>query len=180
VTADIETMAGESSSGLGRGGMRSKLMAAKIATGAGCEVVIGEGKVDHPLAMLEQGARHTRFLAQASPQAARKRWIAGGLQMKGEVTIDAGAAHALADGKSLLPAGVKSVEGSFERGDAVIVRDERGREIARGLVAYGAPDAARIAGRRSAEIEAILGFRGRDEMIHRDDLAIVGESGLPR
>jgi glutamate 5-kinase len=158
--------------------MRSKLIAAKIATGAGCEVLIGKGEIDHPLRMIVKGARHTRFLAQASPQAARKRWIAAGLQIKGAITIDAGAAHALADGKSLLPAGVKAVEGSFERGDAVIVRDERGHEIARGLVAYGARDAARISGRHSGEIETILGFRSRDEMIHRDDLVILGDSGL--
>ncbi len=179
VTSEIEAMAGDSTSGLGRGGMRSKLMAARMATGAGCEVVIGKGRMDHPLAMLDRGERHTRFLAQASPAAARKRWIAGGLQMKGRLTIDAGAVRALADGGSLLPAGVKSVEGKFERGDAVIVRDGDGREVARGLIAYGAADAERICGRRSAEIETILGFRGRDEMIHRDDLVIIGEGDNP-
>ena len=175
ITPAIEAMAGDTSSGVGRGGMRSKLMAAKIATAAGCEVIIAKGKIDHALAALAQGARFTRFAAHASPAAARKRWIAGGLKLKGTLLIDAGAARALAGGKSLLPAGVKEVAGQFERGDAVTVCDANGRELARGLTAYGARDAARIAGRRSAEIEAVLGYRGRDEMIHRDDLVLTGE-----
>lgn len=177
VTAQIESMATDSTSGFGRGGMRSKLMAAKIATAAGCDVVVANGRIDHPLKRLSEGARHTRFRAGASVQAARKRWIAGGLTVSGVLAVDAGAARALAEGKSLLPAGVRTVEGSFERGDAVSVRDTLGREIARGLVAYGASDAARISGRRSAEIESILGYRGRDEMIHRDDLVVIGENG---
>ncbi len=153
VTSEIESMASDASSGFGRGGMRSKLMAAKIATTAGCDVVIANGRVDHPLNRLSEGARHTRFCAGASVQAARKRWIAGGLTVSGVLAVDAGAVRALAEGKSLLPAGVRKVEGNFERGDAVSVRDARGREIARGLVAYGASDAARISGRRSTEIE---------------------------
>ncbi|MGD0191061.1 MAG: glutamate 5-kinase [Rhizomicrobium sp.] len=172
VTPDVEAMAGESVSGVGRGGMRSKLMAAKIAIGAGCEVIIASGRIAHPLSRLAEGARFSRFLAQASPAASRKRWIAGGLQSKGVLSVDAGAVRALAEGKSLLPAGIRSVSGTFERGDAVAVCDEGGREIARGLVAYGARDAQLIAGRRSAEIEAILGYRGRDAMIHRDDLVL--------
>lgn len=178
ITPDVEAMAGGSSSGLGRGGMRSKIAAAKIATASGCEVVIAKGELEHPLAGLSQGARHTRFLAHASPAAARKRWIAGALKMKGTLTIDAGAARALRDGRSLLPAGVTAVEGSFERGDAVVVRDEAGREIAYGLVAYGAADAARVRGRRSAAIEPLLGYRGRDEMIHRDDLVLATRDGV--
>jgi len=177
VTPDIETMASGSSSGFGRGGMRSKLMAAKIATGAGCDVVIANGRIDHPLTRLSEGARHTRFRAAGSVQAARKRWIAGGLKVSGVLAVDGGAARALGEGKSLLPAGVRKVEGSFERGDAVSVRDSGGREIARGLVAYGASDAARICGRRSTDIESILGYRGRDEMIHRDDLVVINENG---
>jgi glutamate 5-kinase len=177
MTPDIEAMAGDSISGVGRGGMRSKLMAAKIATAAGCDVVIAKGRSDHPLAALGDGARHTRFLAQASPTAARKRWIAGGLQTSGILTVDAGAVQALAAGKSLLPAGVKDVAGDFERGDTVIVADANGTEIARGICAYGAADARRILSRRSSEIEALLGYRGRDEMIHRDDLVLLAGSG---
>jgi glutamate 5-kinase len=165
-------MAGESVSGLGRGGMNSKLIAARIATAAGAQVIITRGTVDHPLAALRKGARATRFLAAASPAAARKRWIAGGLRIDGACVVDPGAVHALAQGKSLLPAGVKRVDGTFERGDTIAVRDEDGREIARGLAAYGSAHAARIAGRKSAEIEALLGYRGRDEMIHRDDLVM--------
>jgi glutamate 5-kinase len=172
ITPAIEEMARGSTSGVGRGGMNSKVLAAKIATSAGSEVVIAKGKDHNPLAAIRTGIRYTRFLAGGTPAAARKRWIAGGLQVQGALVIDAGAARALADGKSLLPAGVRAVEGAFERGDAVVVRDAEGRELARGLVAYHATDAQRIAGRRSAEIEAILGYRGRDEMIHRDDLAL--------
>jgi glutamate 5-kinase len=172
ITPEIAAMAGGSNSELGRGGMNSKVMAAKIATAAGAEVVIAKGKNANPLAAIRAGALHTRFPAGGTPAAARKRWIAGGLKVEGALVIDAGAARALADGKSLLPAGVRAVEGTFERGDAVAVRDAEGRELARGLVAYHAADAQRIAGRRSAEIETILGYRGRDEMIHRDDLAL--------
>jgi glutamate 5-kinase len=172
ITSDIEAMAGGSSSGLGRGGMSSKILAAKIATAAGAEVLIARGTNANPLTALRTGARHTCFLASGTPTAARKRWIAGGLKIEGVLVIDAGAARALEDGKSLLPAGVCAVEGTFERGDAVAVRDIEGRELARGLVAYHAADAQRIAGRRSVEIETILGYRGRDEMIHRDDLAL--------
>ncbi|MBI3675896.1 MAG: glutamate 5-kinase [Proteobacteria bacterium] len=175
ITPAIEAMAGASVSGFGSGGMASKLIAAKIATVAGCEVIIAKGKSEHPISAIDTGARHTRFLASTTPSAARKRWIGGGLKPQGKLIIDAGAAKALADGKSLLPAGVKTVEGTFERGDAVLVCNLEGREIARGLAAYGDGHARQIAGRRSAEIEAILGFRGRDEMIHRDDLAITGE-----
>ncbi len=179
ITPEIEAMAGAAVSGVGRGGMTSKVMAARIATAAGALVVIAKGKGAHPLSALRDGARHTRFLANGTPAAARKRWIAGGLKPQGALVIDAGAVHALEDGKSLLPAGVRGIEGSFDRGDAVAVRDVQGREIARGLVAYGATDAQRIAGRRSAEIEAILGYRGRDEMIHRDDLAVIAPNDKP-
>ena len=170
ITPAIEGMAGGSTSGFGRGGMASKIVAARIATQSGCEVVIGLGKSMHPLASL--GAKCTRFLAGGTPSAARKRWIAGVLKPEGALIIDAGAVKALGEGKSLLPAGIRQIDGRFERGDVVAVRDQSGREIARGLVAYRVEDAERIAGRRSAEIEAILGYRGRDEMIHRDDLAM--------
>jgi glutamate 5-kinase len=175
ITPQIEAMAGGSVSGFGRGGMMSKLVAAKIATAAGCDVLIALGKAQHPISALGKGARSTRFRASGTPAAARKRWIAGVLKPEGVLIIDAGAARALGEGKSLLPAGVRQIDGRFERGDAVLVRDQQGREIARGLAAYDAEDAERIAGRRSAEIEAILGYRGRDEMIHRDDLALTGE-----
>jgi glutamate 5-kinase len=174
ITPEIEAMAGESISGVGRGGMASKLIAAKIATGAGANVLIAKGKTDHPLTGLRDGALCTRFHASETPAAARKRWIAGVVKPTGALIIDAGAARALKEGKSLLPAGIRQIDGRFERGDAVIVKDGEGRELARGLAAYGAADAERIAGKRSVEIEAILGYRGRDEMIHRDDLALTG------
>ena len=172
ITPEIESMAGGSISGLGRGGMEAKLIAAKIATAAGCEVIIAKGKVMNPIAAVRSGARATRFSADASPAAAKKRWIAGGLKPQGALFIDDGAASALHQGKSLLPAGIRRIDGRFERGDTVVVYDSGGHEIARGLAAYGAADAERIAGKRSLEIEAILGYRGRDEMIHRDDLAL--------
>lgn len=174
ITPQIEAMAGDTLSGIGRGGMASKLAAAKVATAAGCDVIIAKGTAQHPIAAIRGGARATRIAANGTPAAARKRWIAGVLKPEGTLVIDAGAAKALSEGKSLLPAGVRQIDGRFERGDAVIVKDQSGREIARGLAAYGAGDAERIAGKRSLEIEAILGYRGRDEMIHRDDLALTG------
>jgi glutamate 5-kinase len=176
ITPQIEAMAGESVSGVGRGGMESKLAAAKIATAAGCDVIIARGTSNHPLLAIRRGDRATRFMGNGTPAAARKRWIAGVLKPEGTLIIDAGAARALSEGKSLLPAGIRQIDGRFERGDAVLVKDQAGREIARGLAAYGAGDAERIAGKRSLEIEAILGYRGRDEMIHRDDLALTGNS----
>jgi glutamate 5-kinase len=174
ITPAIESMAGDSISAVGRGGMAAKLAAAKIATAAGCEAIVAPGKTNNPIAAIRNGGRITHFLASETPAAARKRWIAGVLQPQGALVIDAGAVKALGEGRSLLPAGVRQVDGRFERGDAVVVRDGEGREVARGLVAYGASDAERIAGKRSLEIEAILGYRGRDEIIHRDDLALTG------
>jgi glutamate 5-kinase len=175
ITPEIEAMAGGSVSGFGRGGMTSKLIAARIATSAGADVIIAKGKTLHPVAAVRSGARATRFHASMSPAAARKRWIAGVLHPQGVLIIDDGAVRALKAGSSLLPAGIRQIDGRFERGDAVLVRDQGGREIARGLAAYGAGDAERIAGKRSLDIEAILGYRGRDEMIHRDDLALTVE-----
>ena len=172
ITPEIEAMAGESISGVGRGGMASKLIAAKIATNAGCDVVITRGESLNPLETIARGARHTIFRASVSPATARKRWIAGVLKPVGSLVIDDGAVKALGEGKSLLPAGVRQIDGRFERGDAVLVKSKDGREIARGLAAYNATDAERIAGKRTVEIEAILGYRGRDEMIHRDDLIL--------
>jgi len=176
ITPEIEAMAGEAAPGYSSGGMVTKLAAAKIAYGAGCRMAIVDGTGSHPLRAIENGARCTWFLPDQEPLAARKRWISGAINPSGALVVDDGALGALGRGKSLLPAGVTSVEGSFKRGDAVIVRDGAGREIARGLVAYGADEARRIIGRKSSEIEEILGYRGRDEMIHRDDLVMGREN----
>ncbi len=168
----IEAMAGEARPGYSSGGMVTKLAAARIAVGAGCRMAIADGRRLHPLAALAEGARCSWFLSTATPRSARKKWIAGALKPVGSLTVDDGALKALAAGKSLLPAGVVAVEGRFERGDAVRVLDRRGREAGRGLSAYSAADARRIMGHKSREIEALLGYRGRDEMIHRDDLVV--------
>ena len=173
ITPEIETMAGGSASDVGSGGMTTKVLAAKIAVAAGCHMCVAAGREPHPLRRIESGERCTWFLADGSPVAARKQWIAGMLSPAGELAVDAGAAQALRQGKSLLPAGVLRVSGRFDRGDAVVVRDPEGREIARGLCAYSSADAERVCGRRSSELEELLGYRGRDEMIHRDDLVLV-------
>jgi glutamate 5-kinase len=173
ITPDIEAMAGGSASDVGSGGMATKVLAAKIAIAAGCHMCIAAGREVHPLRRIESGARCTWFVADASPVTVRKQWIAGMLKPAGELVVDVGAARALRDGRSLLPAGVTGVKGRFDRGDAVVVLDPDGVEIARGLAAYSSTDAERIRGRRSHELEALLGFRGRDEMIHRDDLVLV-------
>jgi glutamate 5-kinase len=173
ITPAIEAMAGGSASEVGSGGMATKVMAAKIAVSAGCHMCIAAGREMHPLRRIESGARCTWFVAEASPVTVRKQWIAGMLKPAGELLVDEGAAAALRGGKSLLPAGVTQVKGRFDRGDAVVVRDPAGVEIARGLAAYSSTDAERIRGRRSGELEGLLGFRGRDEMIHRDDLVLV-------
>jgi glutamate 5-kinase len=172
ITPEIERMAEGPVSGVSKGGMQSKIAAAKIATSAGAGVVIADGHVLHPLRSIAAAERTTLFVPRVSPAQAKKRWIAGGLSAQGTIIIDPGAERALLSGKSLLPAGVKSVAGHFERGDAVLVRSEDGRELARGLIAYNDEDARRLVGRRTVEIESILGYRGRDEMIHRDDLAL--------
>jgi glutamate 5-kinase len=176
VTSQIEAMAGEAESELSRGGMRTKIEAAKIATTGGTHMMIASGKIDHPLAKIADGGRCTWFLTPASPVTARKRWIAGSLEPKGTLTIDAGAVSALRAGKSLLPAGVIRVDGQFARGDAVVVRGPDTREIGRGLVAYDAEDAEKIKGHSSPDVMTILGISGRAEMIHRDDL-VVGPAG---
>jgi glutamate 5-kinase len=172
LTPEIEAMAGEARPGYSSGGMVTKLGAARIALAAGCRMAIALGKRDNPLLALETDARATWFVPQGSPASARKRWIASTVAPAGSVTVDAGAAAALTKGKSLLPAGVIAVAGEFERGDAIRVLDQAGRELARGLSAYSAADARAIQGRKSAEIEELLGYRGRDELIHRDDLAM--------
>ena len=172
VTPEIEAMAGAAGSGLSRGGMQTKLEAAKIATAAGTHMVIASGRVEHPLSAIEKGARSTWFITTANPVTARKKWIAGSLEPKGTLTIDAGAVTALRRGNSLLPVGVMRIEGDFARGDAVIIRGPDGVEIARGLCAYDAEDAHKIRGRSSSDIDTILGFSGRAEMVHRDDLVV--------
>jgi glutamate 5-kinase len=173
VTPEIEAMAGRSMSDVGSGGMATKILAAKIAVSAGCHMCISAGHHEHPVRRIEEGARATWFVPTANPRAARKQWIAGTLRPAGALVIDEGALRALRGGKSLLPAGVKSATGRFERGDTVSVVTPDGTEVARGIVAYSDSDAARIAGRKSSEIEALLGFIGRVEMIHRDDLVIL-------
>ncbi|ACI91750.1 glutamate 5-kinase [Afipia carboxidovorans OM5] len=172
VTADIEAMAGAAGSELSRGGMRTKIEAAKIATSAGTHMLIASGKIDHPLQAIIDGGPCTWFLTPANPVTARKRWIAGSLEPKGVLVIDAGAVKALDAGRSLLAAGVTRIEGTFARGDAVVVRGPDGHEIGRGLVAYSADNAERIKGKSSAAASKILGLTGRPEMIHRDDLVV--------
>ena len=172
ITPEIEAMGGESVSDMGRGGMTTKIIAARIAVAAGCHFCIAAGAPRHPVRRIEQGGRSTWFRPSASPVAARKQWIAGTLKPAGVLRVDDGAARALSAGKSLLPAGVTAVQGRFERGDTVSVQSADGRELARGIVAYSDSDALRIIGRRSEEIPALLGFAGRDELIHRDDLVL--------
>jgi glutamate 5-kinase len=172
ITPEIEAMAGAAPSELSRGGMQTKIEAAKIATTAGTHMVIGSGRVDHPLRAIASAAPSTWFLTPGNPVTSRKKWIAGSLEPKGTLTIDAGAVAALRRGNSLLPVGVIRVEGQFARGDAVIVRGPDGAEIGRGLVAYDAPDADKVKGRPSSDILLVLGIEGRAEMIHRDDLAL--------
>src|SRR6202008_1837943 len=172
VTSEIEAMAGDAGSELSRGGMRTKVEAARIGTTGGTHMLIASGKIEHPLKTIADGGPCTWFLTPANPVTARKRWIAGSLEPKGTLTIDAGAVAALRAGKSLLPAGVIRVDGQFARGDAVVVRGPDPHEIARGLVAYDAEDADRIKGRSSSDAAHILGISGRVEMIHRDDLVI--------
>jgi len=173
ITPEIEAMAGRSASQVGSGGMAAKIAAARIAMAAGCHMCIAAGVHRNPLRRIEEGADCTWFVPSATPAAARKQWIAGTLRPAGAITIDAGALRALLEGRSLLPAGVTAARGRFDRGDTVSVLAGDGAEIARGIVAYSDVDAARIMGRRSSEIADILGFRGRDEMIHRDDLVLM-------
>jgi glutamate 5-kinase len=172
MTPEIEAMAGTAGTGYASGGMVTKLAAARIATTAGCRMAIVAGIPMHPLAAMEAGSRCTWFQASGTPRGARKNWIASAINPAGTVHLDAGAERALSEGRSLLPAGVTAVTGRFKRGDLVTVHGANGHEIARGLTAYGSEDAALIQGHKSREIEAILGYRGRDELIHRDDLVV--------
>ncbi|MBX9459553.1 MAG: glutamate 5-kinase [Rhizobium sp.] len=172
ITPEIEAMAGGAASELSRGGMRTKIDAGKIATAAGCAMIIASGKVDHPLRAIMDGARHSRFAPSPEPVKGWKTWIAGKLLPAGRLVIDEGAERALLTGKSLLPAGVQSIEGEFSRGDTVAVISHDGREIARGLSGYDAQEARLITGKKSADIEGILGYAGRAAMVHRDDMVM--------
>jgi len=177
ISPEIEAMAGRSASPFGSGGMAAKIAAARIALAAGCHMCIAAGAPRHPLRRIEEGAPCTWFVPTATPATARKQWIAGTLRPAGAITIDAGALRALLEGRSLLPAGVTGARGRFDRGDTVSVLSADGTEVARGIIAYSDGDAARIMGRKSTEIHEILGFRGRDEMIHRDDLVLLRQEG---
>ena len=172
ITPDIEAMAGGAASELSRGGMRTKIDAGKIATSAGCAMIIASGKVEHPLRAIMEGARHSWFAPSARPVTAWKTWIAGKLAPAGRLTIDEGAERALLDGKSLLPAGVRAVEGDFARGDTIAIISFDGREVARGLSSYDGQEARLIAGKKSADIAAVLGYSGRAAMVHRDDMVM--------
>jgi glutamate 5-kinase len=173
ITPEVESMAGRSASEVGSGGMATKIAAARIAVHAGCHICIASGHARHPIRRIESGARSTWFIPHSTPVAARKQWIAGTLRPAGAVRIDAGALRALQAGKSLLPAGVTGTLGRFEVGDTISVVTADGAEIARGIASYSDSDATRILGRKSSEIEGVLGYRGRDELIHRDDLVIL-------
>jgi len=172
ISPAIEAMAGGVTSSMGSGGMQTKIAAAKIAVGAGCHLCIAKGAAPHPLKRIEEGARCTWFVPSSTPVATRKQWIAGTLRPAGAIAVDEGAVRALMSGKSLLPAGVTGSVGRFERGDTVSIVGPDGSEVARGICAYSDTDAARIMGRQSTEIETVLGFRGRDEIVHRDDLVL--------
>ena len=173
ITPAIEAMAGGTGSDMGSGGMQTKIAAAKIALGAGCYLCIAKGAVQHPLQRIEEGARCTWFVPTSTPLATRKQWIAGTLRPAGAIVVDDGAVRALMGGKSLLPAGVIRAMGRFDRGDTVSIIGPDGSEVARGICAYSDGDAARIIGRQSADIEKVLGFRGREEIVHRDDLVLI-------
>ncbi len=177
ITAEIEAMAGGAASELSRGGMTTKIEAAKIAVSGGAAMIIANGKRLNPVQAVAAGANCTWFLTPSDPVSARKRWIGGSLDVQGAVMVDDGAIRALHAGKSLLPAGVRQVDGSFERGDAILVRGPDGGEVGRGLAGYDAVEALAILGANTRDIEKILGYSGRSAMIHRDDLVLIGEAG---
>lgn len=173
ITPEIEAMAGDAGSELSRGGMRTKIDAAKIATTAGCSMIIASGQTTNPLSSIDNGARSSWFNATGSPRTARAVWIAGQLEPAGALTIDDGAIGALKKGKSLLPAGVRKVKGNFYRGDTISIRSQTGEEIARGISRYDADEATAIAGLQTSQIEEKLGYAGRSAMVHRDDLVMM-------
>jgi len=171
ITPEIETMAGDAGSGLSKGGMKTKVMAARIATEAGCAMAITLGSPMHPLKGLEEGAPSTWFAVQTDPQSARKRWIAT-MQPNAQIVIDAGAQKALCEGNSLLPAGIIDVRGNFGRGEPVTILDEADQQVGQGLSRYTSAEARQIMGCRTEEIEDILGYKGRTALIHRDDMVL--------
>lgn len=171
ITAGIEAMATDGVSGLSKGGMITKVMAARVATKAGCDLIIARGDVDRPISALAEGARSTVFVATDDPRTARKRWI-GSMKPRGVLIVDAGAAAALSQGRSLLPAGVTEARGGFERGDPVDICDADGHRLGQGLARYAAHEVRRISGRRSGDIPALLGYPGRGALVHRDDMAL--------
>lgn len=173
ITPEIEMLAGAARTAYGSGGMATKVAAARICMSAGCSTLIANGHKDRPLAAVLEGADHTWFLPSSTPLAARKQWIAGTLKPSGRIIIDGGAEKALREGGSLLPVGVQSVEGHFRRGDAVVIMSAAGKEVARGLVVYDSEEARRIIGKHSNDIAALLGYQGRDEIIHRDNLVLM-------
>ena len=173
LTPEIEALAGASATEFGSGGMITKLTAARICMNAGCATVIANGTRSYPLKAIEDGANCTWFLPGRTPRQARKQWIAGTLVPRGSVTIDAGAEQALRAGSSLLPVGIVEITGDFQAGDAVTIRGQAGRDLGRGLSAYSSEEARRIRGRRSDELPGLLGYSGRDELIHRDNLALL-------
>ncbi len=172
VTPEIQAIAGETRSDIGSGGMATKVQAARIATHAGCSTIVASGTIDYPLHALADGASHTLFRAEGTPAAARKQWLAGALEVRGELRVDDGAAAALANGNSLLPVGVVEVVGMFRRGDVVSIVNSGGRELGRGLAEYSHEEAMSLAGCQSDAIESRLGYRGRSVLIHRDDLVL--------
>ena len=175
ITAEIEAMAGGAASILSRGGMLTKIEAGKIATTGGAHMLIADGRIIHPVQRLLDGGPCTWFLSPSNPVTARKKWIAGSIEPRGTLFVDAGAARAIQAGNSLLPAGVRRIEGHFKRGDCVLIRTEEAGEIGRGLIAYSADKAAQIIGRQSREIETVLGAPGRAELIHRDDMVLASD-----
>ena len=172
ITHEIEAMASNTVTSDSSGGMPTKLAAAKQCLGAGCRMIICEGRGMFPLKSLENGGDCTWFIPSGNPQTARKRWISGSLQSLGSVIVDDGAVAALERGRSLLPAGILRIEGTFQRGDAITIMKRDGSEFGRGLIAYSSEDATQIIGHKTGEIEDLLGYRGRDEIMHRDDLVI--------
>ncbi len=173
ITPEIDVMAGAATSAVGSGGMITKIDAARIALAAGCHMVIAAGKIMHPLRELENPGNRTWFIASSTPVNARKNWIMGSIVPSGSIIIDDGAVQALAVGKSLLPAGVKKIDGYFERGDTVIVKNTQNKELGRGIISYSSTDAALIMGHKISEIERLLGFKGRNALIHKDDLVLI-------
>ena len=172
ITREIQDMAGDAGTELSKGGMVTKIEAAKIARAAGTDMVITLGSRLNPLQALSTNQRATWFIAPSDPVTARKRWIGGQLEPKGAITIDQGAGLALSRGKSLLPAGVRTVQGEFGRGDVVTIKNLEGDELGRGLIAYSHTDAALIIGKKSSETASVLGYPGRTELIHRDDMVL--------